>query len=266
MPEDRDAALYRSIDQAALQIASEMEGAVSDHPKVEDLVGYQEDRLANDDAERIRRHVVACPECARELLELEGLDFESRSDRSLLPNSAETAEDWAEFQQRVAANWPQPTPRNIRPPWWALAAAVAVAAVFGFWLGLNHRSSIPPAPTNLADIQPLGLDLLPDGEALSREVTTENVQIPGGVDALFLRLHLGDQTIYETYSIAVVNADGVTIWSQQGLLRQPEGGFVLLMPRTAVSSGRYQLQLIGTTDGEVTTLATYTFMLSNASL
>ena len=65
-PADFEAAFTSAVERAARELAGEAEGTVSDHPAVDQLVDFQEGRLAGEDAERVRRHLAACAECARE--------------------------------------------------------------------------------------------------------------------------------------------------------------------------------------------------------
>ncbi len=282
MPEDRHDALDPLIDHAARQLAREAEAAVNDHPDVEDLVAYQEGQLADDDAERLRRHLVACSQCARELLELEDFSLDEPADPAFEPSSAETAEDWAAFRHQVAAvssespeisrapageETPAPMPMPLPAPrpgptWWALAAAAVIAVGLGYWIaGLARDGGATSAPLVARHL--FELDLLPEGVALSRDAEPA-ATVPVGTDVLLLRLHLGDQTPHDAYRAEILDATGATVWKRTDLRRQPAGQFLAMVPRAKLPAGRYRLELIAITGGDDTRLATYSFVLRDA--
>ena len=262
MPEDRQDVFDHAIDRTALQLAGEAEAAVNDHPGVEELVAYQERRLTSEDAESVRQHLVACSQCAREVLELEEFHLDEPGDAALLPSPEETTEDWVDFRRRVTLEPPEVGFRADRVSWWVLAASVAVAAGIGYWAAvLNQGDGAAPSPL-LIPAYPLFHDLVPDREALSRDAAP-GILLERSVDQLLLRLNLGDQTPHDTYRAEIFDAVGASVWNQPQLRRQPAGQFIVPVPRGKLSSDRYRVELIGTRGGEDIVLATYTLVLSN---
>ena len=280
MSEDRHADVDAVIDHAARQLAREAKDAVSDHPDVEDLIAYQEERLAEDRRERVRQHLVDCPQCAREVLELEDFHLEEAAEPAFEPSAAETTEDWAAFSRRVAEEAPEaeiaspnsasgpgairapmPPPAPPGPGWWAVAAAMVLAAGLGYWIaGLNSSGS--GAPTAVAG-HLFELDLLPDGEALIRDSETA-MAVPASADILLLRLYLGDQTPRDAYRAEILNARSALVWRRADVRRQPAGHFLLMVERRDLPPGPYRLEVTGITGGEPIPVATYTFELRDA--
>ncbi len=284
-PADFEATLEAAIGRAARQLTDEESKAVSDHPGAEELVAYQEGRLEGEALERVRRHLVACADCSRELLELSAFDQDEPSE--LRPTAAETAADWDEFQQRLAedkaggrvlempgrpgaASVPAPgaaTPARPGAGWqgWLLAASVLLA-LGGAWLWIDSFSRQAPTPADqLASLRPYDFDLVPDGEALVRDATSApEIEVPAGMNALLPRLNLGDQTPHDAYRAEILDAVGTAVWRQADLPRQPAGHFTLLVPRAELPAGAYRVSLIGITDGDETALATFSFRLRYA--
>ena len=285
-PADFEAAFNSAVERAARELAGEAEGAVSDHPDVDELVDFQEGRLAGDDAERVRRHVEACAECAREVRELESFDVDEPANAELRPSPEQTAADWAQFQVQIArqdAGQDDQEPGGGRvlemPPhdapatpaataapsravrWLPMAASLIVGLIGGFWIASQRTTPAEmPAPGNL-----YAVDLVPDGEDRVRDAATvADVAVPAGMDALTARLNLGDQTPYASYRAEITDEAGVVVWSRDGLRRQPAGQFVVLVDRADLPAGNYRLSVFGAADGGETVLATYSFEISYA--
>lgn len=269
-PADREAILDGAIDHALRELVEQARSGMSEHPEVEELVAYQEGRLADPEAERVRRHLVACPECAREVLQLEDFALDEPEGSDLLPSAEQTAEDWAAFQRRVAADQeggaiapgvpdgevtgaPASAPADSRGGW-LLAASVLFALVgVGFWLSGLQDGELRPFEVNLGD------------GGLRREASAvREVELPPGTDPL-LRLMLGDQVPYADYRVEILDAEGEVVWSQSALRRQVSGHFAVLVPRRNLPAGEYRSRLLGLRDGKEAELATYPFRIVEAA-
>ena len=294
---DNEAAFATAVERAARELAGETEAPVSDHPGVDEVVDFQEGRLDDDDAQRLRRHLEACPECAREVRELERFDA-GEPGAELRPSPEQTAADWARFQEQIArvpggggagGTVPQggsaypPSRRLGRDPatataepadgavrrrprdWLPMAASVLLGLIgVGFWVASQQHA--PPGPQP-APRNPFVFDLVPDGEDRVRDAAAlAEVEVPAGMDTLVPRLNLGDQTPYGGYRAEIVNDAGATVWSQGALRRQPAGEFVVLVDRDDLPAGTYRLSVIGLEADRETVLATYTFELSDAAM
>jgi hypothetical protein len=107
------------------------------HLEADELVAYHERRLAADAAERVRDHLVLCPECADLLLDLGELAAPAQPAGAPDLTTGEVEAAWRELAPRLrAAPAPVPMPRRALAPVlpWALAAALLVAVV-----GLSAR-------------------------------------------------------------------------------------------------------------------------------
>ena len=277
-PADASNALDRLIEHAAQDLGEEARRTVNDHPEPEELVAYQEGRLGEHIAARVRRHLVDCTDCAQEVLQLAAFDREPPPD--LLPSAAETAADWAALQRlvegekrgpgtddvtRPAAGGAAPVraPRRASVPWLLAASILFAVTGLSFWLaGLGQRAARPvPGPAASAG-NPILVALLPDGEDRRRGATgAREIEMPAAFDVLILRLNLGDQTPFPAYRAELFDAAGVKVWSRPQLQRQPAGHFLVVIDRAFLEAGRNRLQLVGVRDGEERPLATYTFEL-----
>ena len=106
-------------------------------------------------------------------------------------------------------------------------------------------------------------DLIPDDADIERGSVPESVEIPPHTDWIVIRLLVGDQSPYPSYSAAVIDSQGETIWRQQGLRRQPGGSFALLIPRSRIVAGSYVLSLRGVQPSASPELASYRFRVGD---
>lgn len=260
------------LDAAARAVSDQDDGAMTEHPNSEVLVGYQERRLTETAARRVRWHLAVCEECARDVLALEGFDLDEVAPE-LLPSPSETAEQWETFQQKLAQESPEPSIADGKPRrepasetesvTKRIPSLLALAASIVLALGLGYLVSRAPAggPSN-----PFLADLLPDGSKPIRDASGDrDITVPNGMDSLILRLNLGDQTPYDSYRVEILDAAGEILWQQEDLLRQPAGQFIVWVKRAKVPAGSYELRLFGIGGDGTETLATYSFQLRDAS-
>jgi hypothetical protein len=275
MSEPDDPNAHRLIDLATDAYARKLEVALTAHPATDALIAYQEGRLESSQAEELRSHLVACPLCAEALERLDAYDDDSDPDRWVGASAASSAkQSWDNFRKRSAIAVGQPTagsaeestPASVSSSgaWtaWALAASVLFALGGGVSLFLAFQPNGQLRESRATGDNPFVFDLLPDDQDAHRNADgIQIVDVPREMDPIVPRLLLGDQTAYSSYSVILTRISGETLWKQSGLKRQPSGGFALLIPRSAVSPGKYVLRLLGETEGAVRELASYTFRL-----
>ena len=85
----------------------------------------------------------------------------------------------------------------------------------------------------------------------------ETVAVPAGMDPIVLRLLLGDQTPYDSYSVEVSQPPGANVWRREELRRQPAGELAILVPRRSLSTGDYVIHVEGRSGSSSRRLATY---------
>lgn len=273
MSEPDDPTVHRLIDLATGAYALELENEVTSHPATEALVAYQEGRLESAQADDVRRHLVACPVCGEALDRLDAYDRGSEDNQVVGDVAASSAaRSWASFRERSSIGAGRPAAKStgqgalatrssyLAWPTWAIAASVLFALTGAGSLFLARQPNAQSRETSATGRNPFVFDLLPDGRDAHRSATgPEVVDVPTGMDPIVPRLLLGDQTAYSSYSAILTRVSGETLWKQNGLSRQPSGGFALLIPRARIPPGDQVLHLLGEKKGILRELASYTF-------
>ncbi|MCB1057969.1 MAG: zf-HC2 domain-containing protein [Acidobacteria bacterium] len=269
---DTEEAFDAEVVQAVEELRAEQ--AMTPHPEIDELVDYQEGRLGGEAADRVRRHLVMCAQCARELLDLEVLDEEVEGGWE--PSDQEIEEDLRGLRERIAQAGVRPLPAPetgaavpVVGPWilgsrqvLALAATMLLAAVaLAVWWSQARAVDTGPAVVP----NPFLFNLAPDGmEGLRFAGSVPVVEVPPHLDPLLARLVLGDQTPYDGYRVEAVDANGRLVLRLDGLSRQPDGSFLATLPRRLFPPGTYRLTLLGVTGAEVTELARYPVRIADS--
>lgn len=269
----------QAITQAARWVVAEVlyqadEGAMSAHPEIDRIVAYQEGGLDPAAGEQIRRHLEQCAFCREELVGLEAFDLAAaETDPERAPSPEITRQDWRRLQESLADQGRKPagepwrrTPPE-RPPssihrslaGWALAAALVVVAI-----GLAVILPRPDGETGGPGRHPLLLNLIPDGEIAVRAAANAAYEISRRVDVVVIQLGLRDLNAYVECGAEIRDASGELIWQAWDLERQPDGRFVLLVPRRVLPEGPVQIRLLAKVDGSMRPLATYSIELRPA--
>lgn len=269
MRKDHSSDADGAIEAAARAWAAEEEGSVTEHPDPGALVDYQEGRLDPGGAQRVQRHLVVCPACREELLELGAFDREVPEDSTLRPSEEATERSWQRFQAARAALRPAPggasnTPSAVQShprTWprarWLLAASVFLALGAGALLGAILSNRIAPGRMESAG-SPFVFDLDPTGTSVVRDATgLPEIAVPPGMDPLVPRLNLGDLTEHEGYLVEVYDDRDRLILRREGLVRHRSGSVTFLVPRAQWPAGEYRLLLIALDSGRRQELASY---------
>lgn len=266
-----------ALDAALRDWAAGQERAVSEHPDPEELVDYQEARLEPAAAERLRRHLLACPACREELLLLEGFDREVPEDSPLRPSEQATERGWQRFQAARAAGGAVPAgaataeeggrpPRPARSsrPRWLVAASVLLALAAGALLGplaldrWGREEVVAGGSPFVFDLDPAGSTVLRDAAPLAE------ILVPPDLDPLVPRLNLGDLTAYESYRVEVFGSEDRLVLQREELARDRTGSVSFLVPRAEWPAGDYGVVLIASEAGRSRELATYRLRLRYA--
>jgi len=220
-----------------------------EHPSVEMLAAYHDDRLPPEEDEEIREHFVECPECPEVMLDL---------DRFTSPDAAEAA------QREVSDNWVDAAWRRLRArlavearpgrlQWlrttgtaWCLTALL-VPCTLGLWLradmlaGEKRDLEAPQLNPPLWYVEPL-----PDvrGEA---PPPTE-VAVPAGARQFLLILTPAGAPPLRAdrkYLLKIQTWQGEDLWSAPGLEKSADGTFVVALSRRFLPAGDYRFRVIG---------------------
>ena len=279
------------IEQAARNFQAKARRTMTDHPEVEVLLAYQEGRLLGEEADRVRRHLVLCQDCAREVLSLGAFDEPATEG---FPTEAENLASWERFQRKLADEAAGKVPatehaagrdgahgggardgatgsrsRRRPRPWrlgnpWLLAASIAfaVTGLATWWptfqMQMGGLAVLPGAEAPHL----LPFRLRPAGESAKRSASVvENIGVPAATDTLISTLLIADQDPFPEYRVEIQDQAGRPVVRHRGVRRQKDGSFLLQLPRSKLPDGVYRLHLSGIDGEREETLAVYDFAL-----
>jgi hypothetical protein len=219
------------------------------HPSPDELLAYDAGKLPAAEETRIQSHLALCSHCLELLLDFGSLSArESRGEHSI--TAGEQAAAWQSLQTRLAALAEETAPRR-RPrlrlasprPAYALAAALLIGVV-----GLSFR--VWHLERGLADLsQPQVnapvVDLLPASPL--RGEPGERAVVELAPASRFFALILSPKGAPDDagYRVEIRDAGGRSVWSEDGLEKNPHGSFTLILPRGFLRPGEYRLRLYG---------------------
>lgn len=224
------------------------------HLEPDEMVAYRAGALTAADEKRVQDHLVACRECSRLLLDLEGLAdpaFGADEPWSAADDEAvwERVRDGLRQERQPAAPvvpFPGgPTGRRPPPPRWlqALAAALLVAV-----LGLSFQvASLRRTVADLSrpQVNAPVLDLYPAGSERRGAEGGEAVEVPAGARLFTLMLNPGGRGGYPEYELEISTLRGELVRREGGLQPNEFGSFSVTLPRQTLTPGDYRLRLVG---------------------
>lgn len=221
--------------------------SIDQHPSPERLVAYHEQRLAEDEAEDVRVHLVACADCTAQLLELADLldgdgDGTARAELS----SAELDAAWKRQRERLLPVAPvvslEERAGKASLRWsWATAASLGLAAALAAVVIIQWRTierlEQPQANPPLVNLVPA--DSVRRGNQESPEL-----RFPEGTERAWVILNPADHLAPSPYGVAITAADGQVVLSLHGLQVSEAGNLRLEIPRAALKAGDYKVRLL----------------------
>lgn len=210
------------------------------HPGVETWISYHGGELADREAERLQRHLVACPACVSLVLDLDAFAAPPDGEDRASVSEFELAAAWKSMQATLADRQAPPRwfERRVGVPM-ALAASLLVgAAGLSLW-GIEHRRaeaySRPQVNLAIRDLEP------------NRATRSGGAPSPTVVrrDSYAALVMLPSRT-FETYQAEILDARGRRVWSGSGLVAHPELGTLSLgLPPGFLAPGEYLVKLYG---------------------
>jgi hypothetical protein len=218
-------------------------------PTNEELFQFMRGELPPADEARVRELLIAYPELLRAMTEPFPHDDAKPGEVGYLSED-ELARHWERLQTRIHNGAPSREARVLRM--WqraTLALAAALAVTFGglLWQGARTRHELL-APRVVADQQVL----LPDGRRGPDGVTTIT---PQG-DAFLLAVPLIDASEFAAYRLELLRGDEV-LWASASQQRPANDTFTILVPRSFLAAGRYQIVVYGVSGDRQERIATY---------
>lgn len=223
-----------------------------DHPSVELLSAYHEDRLPPEEDGEIQEHFVDCPECPELMLDL---------GRFTSPQAVEAArkdlsERWVEIAWRrlrlglAAEVRPVGPLRWLRSPvlaWSVTLILMACAGSLWFHAGelADQVSGLEAPQLNLPSwtVEPASVRRSPSP-------SPPDLKVPAGAQQFILILQSGDLSEHSGYRLEIRNSRGVSLWKEAGLRKNEGGAFVVTLSRRFFPAGVYVFQVTGIAGGE----------------
>jgi hypothetical protein len=235
------------------------------HPEPETLAAYHGGELPEDEAQRLQEHLLACPECAALLLDLDGLADPGFGAGSL--SAADQEALWgriaAEIQKEAPAlapvvplRRPSRSSRSTPQPRWlqALAAALLAATVgLSAWVAsLRHTVEALNRPEPNAPV----IDLY-SGTSRSAGSPRPGAIVPGNFRFFTVILHPPHARSTSRYRVEIVRAEGGSVWSRGGIMPDPLGPLPLTLTRSLIGPGEYWIRLFEETGNPKEPLVDY---------
>lgn len=241
----------REALQRALQArAAEDRGP---HPEPEELAAYRAGELSPEAERRVQDHLVACPECAGLLLDLDGLaDPQFGAGAPQAAADLETA--WESLRAQIAAQGPETGPaaapvvvhgafRRGRGPRWlyALAATLLLAVgLLSFQVASLSRQvdrlSQPEVNAPVVDLS----QGTPRGDRSPRPAA-----VPAEARVFTLILAPAAHAPYATYAVEIADERGRPVYRGEGFQPNAYGSFSLTLTRRTLGPGDYRVRLLG---------------------
>jgi hypothetical protein len=181
-------------------------------PAFEEVLAYTRGELSSEDEQRVRELLVCYPELARTLTEPFAGQEEEEGGRIL----------------------------RFRHVWTAIAAALAIVFAGLYWQAdskarrLSHELAVP----HVVSSEQL---LLPDGRRGRETATTISTE----GDSYLLVVTLINEARYPRYRLEIADGNARSIWSQAGLVPRDNDTFAIIVPRSFLPPGGYQVVLYG---------------------
>jgi hypothetical protein len=221
--------------------------AIDQHPSPEQLVAYQERRLAEDEAEDVRAHLAVCADCTAQLLELVDLlegDGASAAEEISRP---ELDAAWKRQRERLlpgasVASLAERRSGKVSPWRWSRAtaaslglAAALAAVVVAQWLTIE-RLERPQANPPL-------VNLVPANSLQRGSQETSELRFPKGIERAWVILNPAEDLPPSSYGVVITASDGQAVLRLHGLQISEAGNLRLEVPRAALQPGEYKILL-----------------------
>jgi len=239
-------------------VAQRMRAEGREHAEIEELVAYQERRLPEDEAERLRDHLAVCEECLALYRDLEDFEELESSPGRPIP-SAEIWRGVGERLDREPATEVTHEERARGPSFSPLLAAAVLlvflgaALVLGLALVDRHQEAERLAERNVElerrleelarpQLELPTLTLRPPGSARGGDEPAV-LEVPPGADVFALTLVLPTPTEDIDHRLEILDAQDRPVFSEGGLKRTEFGTFQVVLSRSFLAAGRYRLRV-----------------------
>ncbi|HYU32789.1 MAG TPA: zf-HC2 domain-containing protein [Thermoanaerobaculia bacterium] len=233
-------------------LLSEARRDLEPHPSPDELVAYDAGELPAAEETRIQNHLALCPHCLELLLDLGRLSDSGSDGEASIP-AGEKAAAWQALQPRLAVEGAPPG--RARPafslasprPAYALAACLFLAVV-GLSLRVVHLER-GMADLSHPQVNAPVVDLFPASPLRGDQQEPAVVKLAPASRFFVLILSPKGSADYAGYRVEILDAGGKAVWSQEGLEKNPQGSFTLILAQSFLGPGEYRLRLYGLAGG-----------------
>lgn len=228
-------------------------GDADPHPRVEELMRYHGGELEAAEAERVQDHLLVCPECMEDLLDLDGF---------IAAGAARTEGTGESAGAGGAEPSDSASGAGGRRLAWALAASILVAVVgLGTWAVQERRvadlrSQVAELSAPRPDV-PI-VDLLPAWSVRGESAARAPAEVPPGEDFVTFVLNLPQAAGLSGFEADLVAPGGEVLWSGP-VERSRYGTFTLGVWSGRLPAGENEIRVYGVEDGRRRLLETYAF-------
>lgn len=252
------------------------------HPTPEELVAYQEGRLAESRRESVQDHLSLCPECTQVVVDLASFPDIELGAVSHERTDDDEEQDWRRLEERLAEaargdalaveTRTEPSPglwtardRPLRQgtSWLRAAAVFFLACTLGLsgWVAtLKNRLADAPK-TGQPETNIYFQDLAPAGVAGRRSTRATRVLVPAAMNSVLFFLTTDNFDNFDSYEGELVSEAGNERLLVRRLVHSSDGAFSIQWSRDALPSGSYRIELFGHTDSARTRIGTYRFVI-----
>jgi hypothetical protein len=219
---------------------------VDEHPSPERIAAYHEHRLAPEEMEEIRAHLVVCHQCTAELLALAALPAEEGEPVSEM-SRADLDAAWQRQRAHLFAEAPV-APRQSRragmPPLrraWATAASLGLAAALLAVVVIDQRRTLERLERPQANPPLVNLEPVDSVRQALRKVT--EVSIPPEGERIWVILNPSAELDSSPYDIELVAQDGTLAFRFEDVPSSEAGNIRLEIPHGVLQAGSYRALL-----------------------
>jgi hypothetical protein len=221
-------------------------------PAVEEMLAYGRGELSPEEESRVRELLVAYPELARAMAAQFPSDDAQPGDDDYLSDE-DVAKQWARLPERIRGRSAERVPEGRVLRFWqafgAIAATLAIVSGALLW-----RAQSQLAQPRIAWDEQL---LEPDGRRGNGDASPI---LSAEGESVLLVAPLINQPYSADYRVELVDVTQTprTVWSSSSLRRRANDSFAILVPRSFLTPGKYQVVLYGMDGGKEERMATYT--------
>jgi anti-sigma factor RsiW len=227
---------------------------IGPHPAPEQIVAYHEHRLPAEEMESLRAHLVACPDCAAQLVELAAL-VEGDDAPGPEMSRAELDAAWQRQRGKLFPGSPlsfpdrrtHDAPPRLRRAWAAAASLGLAAALLAVVVAVQWRTIVR---LERPQVNPPLVNLRLEGSVRQGNQKIRELHLTPEVERAWVILNPDGELDYPSYDAEIRSADGEVVLRLADLRSSEAGNFRLEIPRALLPEGEYRIVLLGKKGGQ----------------